>query len=135
MMLTARGELSDKIVALDGGADDYLTKPFVTGELLARLRAVLRRGRLVRRTAPTDGPRVGALLLEIGTRRVTLDGQEIAVSAREFDILRLLAEASGRVVARKQLFNSIWGGGGTCFVLRLAGDVAGRGGRLAHPVS
>jgi DNA-binding response OmpR family regulator len=111
LMLTARGELSDKIVGLDAGADDYLTKPFVTEELLARLRAALRRIRSARSgsVAPAAVLRVGALRLEVGTRRVMLGGREVAVSAREFDILRLLAEACGRVVRRNQLFAAIWG--------------------------
>jgi two-component system response regulator RegX3 len=111
IMLTARRNEIDKITGLDAGADDYVTKPFSHGELLARIRAQIRR-------APT-GPvaaeaahgiyTVGQLRLDAGMRRVTRKERVIEVSAREFEILRHLAEAAGRVVARHQLFTSVWG--------------------------
>jgi DNA-binding response OmpR family regulator len=109
LMLTARREESDKIVGLDAGADDYLTKPFSTGELLARVRALLRRAAAVRgpRTAPVFV--VGPLRIEVETRRLTKDGRAVHLSAREFAILRVLAEAEGSVVERQELFAQVWG--------------------------
>ena len=114
IMLTARRNESDKITGLDAGADDYVTKPFSHGELLARIRAQIRRGPLapVAPRCPAHGVFiVGALRIDTGMRRLTRDGRVIDVSAREFDILRLLAEAAGRVVERQQLFASVWGPG------------------------
>lgn len=111
IMLTARRNEIDKITGLDAGADDYLTKPFSHGELLARIRAQIRRGLVS--AAPTDGSHgvytIGALRIDTGTRRLTRGERAIDVSAREFDILRLLAEAAARVVERQQLFASVWG--------------------------
>jgi DNA-binding response OmpR family regulator len=111
IMLTARRNEIDKITGLDAGADDYVTKPFSNGELLARIRAHIRRG-------PTGGAAgdvahgvytIGRLRIDTGMRRLTRDDRVIDVSAREFAILRLLAEAAGRVVERHQLFASVWG--------------------------
>jgi DNA-binding response OmpR family regulator len=111
IMLTARRNEIDKITGLDAGADDYVTKPFSHGELLARIRAQIRRG--PSGAAPADAThgvyQIGGLRLDTGMRRLTRDGRVIEVSAREFDILRLLAEAAGRVVERQQLFASVWG--------------------------
>jgi DNA-binding response OmpR family regulator len=111
IMLTARRNEIDKITGLDAGADDYLTKPFSHGELLARIRAQIRRGLVG--VAPTDVANgvftIGALRIDTGMRRLTRDERVIDVSAREFDILRLLAEAAARVVERQQLFASVWG--------------------------
>jgi len=111
IMLTARRNEIDKITGLDAGADDYVTKPFSHGELLARIRAQIRRSPAG--AAPVDTTHgvyvVGGLRLDTGMRRLTRDGRVIEVSAREFDILRLLAEAAGRVVERQQLFASVWG--------------------------
>jgi two-component system, OmpR family, response regulator RegX3 len=111
IMLTARRNEIDKITGLDAGADDYVTKPFSHGELLARIRAQIRRGPTT--AATTDAGHgiytIGVLRLDAGMRRVTRDDRVIAVSAREFEILRRLAEAAGRVVDRHQLFSSVWG--------------------------
>lgn len=111
VMLTARQEQTDKVVGLDTGADDYVTKPFDTHEFLARLRARLRR-----RPAPAQSRSgspgvimVGDLHVDIGARRVERQGRVIPLSAREFDILRILAEANGHVVERHHLFSSVWG--------------------------
>ncbi len=111
IMLTARRQESDKITGLDAGADDYVTKPFNAGELLARIRAQLRRGnQRGPRSAGGDGIfDIGQLRVDSGTRRVTRGGQPIELSAREFDILHILAEAAGRVVQRDYLFTSVWG--------------------------
>ena len=111
IMLTARRNEIDKITGLDAGADDYVTKPFSHGELLARIRAQIRRGPTTAQAAQdTNGIyTVGQLRLDTGMRRVTREERVIDVSAREFEILRRLAEAAGRVVERHQLFTSVWG--------------------------
>ena len=111
VMLTARRQEADKIVGLDAGADDYVTKPFSSNELLARIRSQLRRGSLLDRSVPhTDGVyRIGALTLEVGPRRLTRGEQVFQLSAREFDIMRVLAEAHGEVVERRDLFARVWG--------------------------
>jgi two-component system response regulator RegX3 len=111
IMLTARRNEIDKIRGLDAGADDYVTKPFTHGELLARIRVQIRR--LASAGVVADSPhgsfRVGGLHIDSGMRRVTRDGRIIDVSAREFDILQLLAQGAGKVVERQQLFVAIWG--------------------------
>jgi DNA-binding response OmpR family regulator len=111
IMLTARRNEIDKITGLDAGADDYVTKPFSHGELLARIRAQIRRAPTTAVTAETGHGiyTVGQLRLDAGMRRVTREERLIEVSAREFEILRRLAEAGGRVVERHQLFTSVWG--------------------------
>jgi DNA-binding response OmpR family regulator len=113
IMLTARRSESDKITGLDAGADDYVTKPFSPGELLARLRAQIRRGGQA--VSPGEAAHgvytIGALRIDTGVRRLTRQQRVIELSAREFDILKMLAEAAGRVVERQQLFASVWGPG------------------------
>jgi DNA-binding response OmpR family regulator len=111
IMLTARRNEIDKITGLDAGADDYLTKPFSHGELLARIRAQLRRGLVAGASGEVAHGvfTIGALRIDTGSRRLTRGERVIEVSAREFDILRLLAEAAERVVERQQLFASVWG--------------------------
>ena len=104
LMLTARTDVTDRIRGLDAGADDYLIKPFDFGELLARLRALLRRG-------PIERPpimAIGDLRIDAGTRVVTRDGQEIELTAREYDVLEFLARRPGRVVSRSELLDEIW---------------------------
>jgi two-component system OmpR family response regulator len=104
LMLTARTGVADRIRGLDAGADDYLVKPFDFGELLARLRALLRRG-------PVDRPAIvsiGDLRIDSGTRVVTRAGEEIELTAREYDVLALLARQPGRVVSRAELLDEIW---------------------------
>jgi DNA-binding response OmpR family regulator len=108
VMLTARRQESDKIVGLDAGADDYNTKPFATGELLARVRANLRRARSgpAGETTPIA---VGGLVVDLAAHRVSSEGRAVELSAREFALLRLLAESVDRVVSRRKLFDSVWG--------------------------
>ncbi len=111
IMLTARRNEIDKIAGLDAGADDYVTKPFTHGELLARIRAQIRRGATgsIQAEVAHGVYTLGGLRIDTGMRRLTRDERVIEVSAREFDILRLLAEAAERVVERQHLFASVWG--------------------------
>ena len=106
VMLTARAEEVDKIAGLDAGADDYLTKPFSTNELLARIRAVLRR----RAPQALDAAvQVGRLSIDPATRRVTSQGREVKVGATEFRLLHFLMTHPERVHSRTQLLDRVWG--------------------------
>ncbi len=106
LMLTARGDVRDRIHGLDAGADDYLAKPFDLDELLARLRALLRR------TAYDDLAliEVDDLVIDVASRRVQRAGTEIELSTREFDILHLLAANVGKVVSRFTILDEVWDG-------------------------
>jgi two-component system phosphate regulon response regulator PhoB len=107
IMLTARGDESDKVAGLDAGADDYITKPFSTQELLARIRAVLRR-----RTpdAASDAVvSVGALVLDAATHRTTYQGQELKLGPTEFKLLNYLMAHAERVHSRASLLDKVWG--------------------------
>jgi len=107
IMLTARGDESDKVAGLDAGADDYITKPFSTQELLARIRAVLRR-----RTpdAASDAVvSVGALVLDAATHRTTYQGQELKLGPTEFKLLHYLMTHAERVHSRASLLDKVWG--------------------------
>ncbi|MDY5393808.1 MAG: winged helix-turn-helix domain-containing protein, partial [Desulfovibrio sp.] len=106
LMLTARGEEVDRIVGLTLGADDYVVKPFSVRELVLRIRAILRRG-----SRPGTGTALcrGALLLDVEAHRVTLDGQEVALTATEFRLLEDLMRHAGAVRTREQLLNAVWG--------------------------
>ncbi|MBU2695532.1 response regulator transcription factor [Nocardioides sp. WV_118_6] len=106
LMLTARGDVRDRIEGLDAGADDYLPKPFDLDELLARLRALYRRNS-VTGAAPVQ---VGDLVVDPVARRVVRRGQEITLSAREFDILYLMASRAGQVVTRLTILDEVWDG-------------------------
>jgi len=102
VMLTARGDETDRVVGLELGADDYLPKPFGPRELLARMRAVLRR---TTPAAQAETVRVRDLEINLGSRRVTVAGREIELTALELDLLLALARRAGRVVARDRLFS------------------------------
>src|SRR4051794_32475338 len=107
IMLTARGEEADRIVGLDLGADDYVTKPFSPRELAARVRSVLRRSGDTAR--PGERLAFGELELDAGTREVRVAGEPVRLTAKEFDLLFFLAANAGRVFARDQLMSRIWG--------------------------
>jgi two-component system, OmpR family, response regulator len=104
LMLTARDAVADRIAGLDGGADDYLTKPFSFAELLARLRALTRRG-AIERPAVLE---VGDLRLDPATRRVIRSGREIELSAKEFALLEAFMRRPGEVLSRLQLLEAAW---------------------------
>jgi two-component system OmpR family response regulator len=104
LMLTARGALEDRIAGLDGGADDYLTKPFSFAELLARLRALVRRGQSERPTIVE----VGQLRLDPATRQVWRGEAEIELSAKEFVLFETFMRRPGHVLARSQLLDQAW---------------------------
>ena len=108
LMLTARGEEADRIVGLEIGADDYLPKPFNPRELLARLRAILRR-RGGGTQAAGETLRFGRLVIDRAARRVTVDGEERALTGHQFDLLCALAESAGRVLSREQLMDRVRG--------------------------
>ena len=106
LMLTARGDEPDKIAGLDAGADDYITKPFSTQELLARIRAVLRR------RAPESGGdvvTVGALVLDAGTHRISFQNQELKFGPTEFKLLHYFMTHAERVHSRSVLLDKVWG--------------------------
>jgi len=105
VVVSARGDETDRVAALDAGADDYVVKPFGFAELFARIRAVLRR------TQPQDGVlHVGRMLVDTRAHRVEVDGNEVALTPREFDILACLASDAGRVFTRREMFARVWGG-------------------------
>jgi DNA-binding response OmpR family regulator len=107
IMLTARGDEADRIVGLELGADDYVTKPFSPRELAARVRSVLRRSAAV--TAPAETLSFGDVVLERATREARKGGNEIRLTAKEFDLLWFLASHPRRVFSRDQLMASVWG--------------------------
>jgi len=121
LMLTARDGVRDRVAGLESGADDYLTKPFALEELVARIRALLRRG-----VAP-DGPdrrRVGDVVVDLDAHTVHRSGREVVVSPTEFAILELLVDPPGRIVTREHLVDTVWDGvdvGATALDQHIAG--------------
>ena len=105
LLLTARDAVADRVNGLDAGADDYLVKPFATEELLARIRALLRRG-----ITPDERLAFGDVVLEVETRTCRRGGREIALSAREAGLLELLLRNPRQVVTRAQALDQVWGG-------------------------
>jgi len=104
LVVTARDSLNDRVAGLDAGADDYLIKPFAFAELLARIRALVRRGRV------TETPRltVGDLEMDLVTRKVTRGGQPVELTVREFELLEYLMRYHGQVVSRETLARDVW---------------------------
>ena len=106
VMLTAKGDEVDRVLGLELGADDYIVKPFSPKELLARVRAVLRRAK------PAPGAAaiaIGALAIDPGTRTVTVQGAPLTLTHKEFELLSALADAQGRVLSREFLLDRVWG--------------------------
>ncbi len=104
IVITARGADDVVVRTLDAGADDYLVKPFSVSQLVARIRAVLRRG-----SSSQDGPiRVGGLEIDTAGREALLDGSVLELSPKEFDLLRVLAESPGQVVSKRELMAEVW---------------------------
>jgi two-component system response regulator RegX3 len=115
IMLTARGDETDRVVGLELGADDYVVKPFSARELVARIRAVLRRVPApVQDATPAPAPpaeaalQIGAVTVDSAMRRATLDDAEIALTRREFDLLALLVRNAGTVLTRERLMDEVW---------------------------
>ncbi|MEA4910407.1 MAG: response regulator [Chloroflexi bacterium] len=108
IILSVREQEVDKINALDAGADDYLTKPFGIGELMARIRVALRRS-----AQPVDEPlfQTGSLKVDFARRRVTLDEADVLLTPTEYDLLRTLTQNAGKVLTHRQLLRLVWGAG------------------------
>ena len=109
IVLSVRDREADKIQALDRGADDYVTKPFGMGELLARLRAVLRHR--LREVAEEPVFRSGDLVVDLARRQVTVAGHEVKLAPKEYEILRVLVTHAGKVLTHQQLLREVWGRG------------------------
>jgi two-component system response regulator RegX3 len=108
IMLTARDSEIDKVVGLELGADDYVTKPFSHRELVARIRAVLRRGAEAEDTSPA-ALEAGPVRMDVDRHRVTVDGAPVQLPLKEFELLELLLRNAGRVLTRQQLIDRVWG--------------------------
>jgi two-component system copper resistance phosphate regulon response regulator CusR len=104
LVLTSRDTVKDRVIGLDAGADDYLVKPFAFSELLARIRALMRRGR----TESQERLKIGDLEMDAAGRVAVRDGKELSLTAREFDLLEYLLRQQGRVVSREMLARDVW---------------------------
>jgi DNA-binding response OmpR family regulator len=110
IMLTARGDEGDKVLGLELGADDYITKPFSIREFMSRVRALLRRAQLSPAGAPAEVIEVGDLRIDTTRRSVQARGEAVQLTYLEFELLRTLASNPGRVFTRKELLDELWGG-------------------------
>jgi two-component system response regulator RegX3 len=108
VMLTARDAEIDRVLGLELGADDYVTKPFSTAELLSRIRAILRRRELDRATGGATVRKLGGLQIDLGRHEVVVDGDRVHLTLSEFKVLSLLAEQPERVVSRRELMQHLW---------------------------
>ena len=106
IMMTAKGAEYDKVLGLDSGADDYITKPFGMMELVSRIKAVLRR---VKKEEPTEELSAGNLYIHVGKHKVLADGEKVELTYKEFRLLCMLMESKGNVLTRDQLLTNIWG--------------------------
>jgi len=109
VVLSARGQEKDKITALDLGADDYVAKPFAVGELLARIRAALRRAAPATADGPATTIRFGDVEADFEKRLITVGGREVHLTPNEYKLLQVLIKYAGRVVTQRQLLNEVWG--------------------------
>jgi two-component system, OmpR family, response regulator RegX3 len=108
VMLTARDAEIDRVLGLELGADDYVTKPFSTAELLSRVRAILRRRELDRATGGATVRKLGGLQIDLGRHEVMVDGERVHLTLSEFKVLSLLAEQPERVISRRELMQHLW---------------------------
>lgn len=106
IILTARDQEQEKIEALDSGADDYMTKPFGVGELLARMRVCLRRAATVEQQPVLA---CGGLVVDLQQRRVTVEGDEVKLTPTEYEIIKMMMQHAGKVITHKQLLKAVWG--------------------------
>lgn len=111
VMLTAKSQDADKVMGFEHGADDYLTKPFNIIELKVRIRAILRRANAAAKTAPETAtmPAKHGIVLDFNSRNVLIDGREVELTSKEFDLLNLLIKNPGRVYSRDHMLNLVWG--------------------------
>jgi two-component system OmpR family response regulator len=111
IMLTARADETDRITGLDTGADDYMTKPFSIRELLARVRALLRRAKMTEVKVPEEQAilTIGDITIDINRHLITVKGQQLELTAKEFDLLVFLAQNESYVFSREQLLEKVWG--------------------------
>ncbi|MEM1043629.1 MAG: response regulator transcription factor [Bacteroidota bacterium] len=109
LMLTSKSEEVDKVLGLELGADDYVTKPFSIRELIARVRALLRRVELGQPEEEVGELALGDLLIEVSKRKVRLGGEPVELTAKEFDLLALFAQHPGRAYSRQELLDKVWG--------------------------
>lgn len=109
ILLTAKSTEYDKVMGLDSGADDYITKPFGMMELVSRIRAVLRRSERIRQEDNSDEMTVGCVTLYTKRHQVTVNGEEVFLAKKEFDLLRYLMENQGIVLTRDKMLETIWG--------------------------
>jgi DNA-binding response OmpR family regulator len=109
IMLTAKDDVSDKVVGLDSGADDYVTKPFAIEELLARIRVALKRNGTGKKKNEDEVLTAGELILNKTSHMVTFNGEEVPLSKKEYDLLEYMMENSGIVLSREKLIEKVWG--------------------------